>query len=201
MRSIGAERQVLVHHTDITKPDAPRGGVTALSAGDGKLLWHTTLDRYWSWSTPVPFGDDSVLLVTWNDATAWRAPKDAASPGAPLWTSSAFTYYVGLPVFHEGHFYGNGGDFLRCVRARDGATVWEEKTYPGSVALVDGHLVVVSVTAGLVRLVEATPEGYRERARVSALAPGARAETAPSVVGRRIYVRNDEEIAAIEIGG
>jgi outer membrane protein assembly factor BamB len=201
VRASGSERQVLVHHTDVTKPDAPRGGVTALGARDGKLLWHTTLDRYWSWSTPVPFGDDSVLLVTWNDATAWRVPRDSGPPAAPLWTSGAFSYYVGLPVYHEGHLYGHGGDFLRCVRVRDGATVWEEKTYPGSVALVDGHLAVLSVTAGLVRLVEATPAGYRERARLLALARGARAEAAPSVVGRRVFARNDEEVVALEIFG
>jgi len=94
-----------------------------------------------------------------------------------------------------------GGAEKRCVRASDGATVWEERTYPGSVALVDGHLLALSITAGLLRVVEASPQGYRERARLQVLEPGARAETPPSVVGRRIFVRNDEEVVAVDVEG
>jgi hypothetical protein len=61
----------------------------------------------------------------------------------------------------------------------DGTTAWEERTYPGSVVLVDGQLVALSITAGVLRVVEATPP--------------------PSVVGRRIFVRNDEEVAAVDV--
>jgi len=200
LRLARGERQILIHDTDVTKPDAPKGGITALRADDGRLLWHQALDRYWSWATPLPFADDRVLLVTWNDVAAFRAAADPAAPEV-VWRTNAFSAYVGSPVYHDGHLYGYGGDFLRCLRASDGATVWEEKTYPGSVALVDGHLVVLSVSAGLVRLVEATPGAYRERARLEALSRGARAETPPSVVGRRVFLRNDEEAIAVDIEG
>ena len=104
-------------------------------------------------------------------------------------------------MYHEGHFYGTGGDFLRCVRATDGGIAWEEKTYPGSVVLVDGHLAFLSVSAGLLRIVEATPAGYKERARLEALPRGAPAETPPSVAGRRIFLRNDDEVVAVDVEG
>jgi outer membrane protein assembly factor BamB len=200
LRLARGEREILIHDTDITKPDAPKGGITALRADDGRLLWHTALDRYWSWATPLPFGEDRVLLVTWNDVAAFRPAGGAPAPELQ-WRTNGFSAYVGSPVYHDGHLYGYGGDFLRCLRASDGTTAWEEKTYPGSVALVDGHLVVLSVTAGLVRLVEARPEAYRERARLLALSRGARAETPPSVVGRRVFLRNDEEAIAVDIEG
>lgn len=198
LREAAGVSEVLVHHTDVAQQDAPKGGITALRARDGLLLWHTTLDRFWSWATPVPFGDDRLLLLTWNDAAAVRAPA-GASPAAVLWRTNAFTAYVANPVYHDGHLYGYGGDFLRCVRADDGTTAWEEKTYPGSVALVDGHLISLSVTAGLVRVVEATPAAYRERARLEVLARGSRAETPPSVAGRRFFLRNDEEAVAVDV--
>ncbi len=199
-RTTAGEGEVLVHHTDVTKADAPRGGVSALHPVDGRLLWHTTLDRNWSWATPVPAGEDRVLLVTWNDAAAIEPPRGTREPSV-AWRTDAFTAYVGTPVYHAGHLYGHGGDFLRCVRAADGTVAWQERTYPGSVALVDGHVVALSVTAGLLRVVEATPEAYRERARLEVLTPGARAETPPSVAGRRIFVRNDEEVVAVDVEG
>lgn len=197
LRTAGAGREVLVHHTDVSQGE-PRGGVSAFRAEDGALAWHHTLDRSWSWATPLPVGPDAVLVLTWNDAALVKAPA-GSQPASLAWRSPAFTAYVGTPVVRDGHLYGHGGDFLRCARVSDGETVWEERTYPGSVTLVDGHLVALSITAGLLRVVEATPEAYRERARLQLLAPGSRAETPPSVVGRRIFARNDEEVVAVDV--
>ena len=118
IREVGGERQLLVNHTDITDPAAPKSGLTVVRAADGKVLSQSSLDH--------------------------------------------------------------GGDFLRCVRATDGQTTWEEKTYPGAVALVDGHLVASSVTAGLLRVIEASPSAYRERARLQVLTPSSRSSAAGS---------------------
>jgi outer membrane protein assembly factor BamB len=201
VREVGGERHILVNHADVGNPQAPRGGITVVRAADGKVLAEATLDRYWSWATPVPIEGHGVLLLTWNDAAALQVPAAAGAATPVLWRSGAFTAYVGAPVFHDGHFYGHGGDFLRCVRASDGKTVWEEKTYPGAVTLVDGHVVASSVTAGLLRVIEATPSAYRERARLPVLTPGSRSETPPSVAGRRIFLRNDEEVVAVDVKG
>lgn len=199
LRGASGGREVLVHHTDTSGSD-PRGGVSAFRAEDGALAWHQTLDRYWSYATPVPVGDDAVLVLTWNDAALVKAPA-AARPASVLWRSPALSAFVALPVERDGHLYGHGGDFLRCVRLSDGKTVWEERTYPGSVALLDGHLVALSISAGLLRVVEATPAAYRERARLEVFEPGSRAETPPSVVGRRIFLRNDEAVVALDVEG
>jgi outer membrane protein assembly factor BamB len=197
LRVDGGARQVLVHHTDVSQGD-PRGGVSAFDAGDGRLVWQHTLDKFWSWATPVPVGPDRVLVVTWNDAALVKAPTGADEP-AVAWRSPSFTAYVGVPVHKDGYLYGHGGDFLRCIRASDGATAWEERTYPGSVVLVDGQLVALSITAGVLRVIEATPAAYRERGRLDVLEPGSRAETTPIVVGGRIFVRNDEEVVAVDV--
>lgn len=197
LRSGSASRELLIHHTDTSKGE-PRSGVSALRTADGELVWQYDLEKFWSFATPVPVGDDRVLLLTWNDAALVKAP--AGSQAASLvWRSPAFTAYVAAPVYRDGYLYGHGGDFLRCLKASDGTTAWEERTYPGSVALVDGQIVSLSITAGLLRVVEASPQAYRERGRLQVLEPGSRAETPPSVVGRRIFVRNDEEVVAVDV--
>ena len=67
--------------------------------------------------------------------------------------------------------------------------------------LVSGdHLAALSVTSGLLRLVQATPAGYRELAKVEVLNRGARADTPPSFAAGHLFVRNDEEIVAVRVG-
>ena len=46
-------------------------------------------------------------------------------------------------------------------------------------------------------VVEATPEGYREKGRLEVLNRGAQTETPPSFAEGTIFVRNDEEVAAV----
>ena len=69
----------------------------------------------------------------------------------------------------------------------------------GSLILVDHALVVLSATGGVVRVVEATPSGYREPARLEVLNRGAQTEAPPSFAAGMIFVRNDEEIVAIAV--
>jgi outer membrane protein assembly factor BamB len=199
LRGSSAGRELLIHHTDMSKGE-PRSGVSALRTSDGELVWQYDLDNFWSFATPVPVGDDRVLLLTWNDAALVKMPSGAQAASL-VWRSPGFSAYVAAPVYRDGYLYGHGGDFLRCLKVSDGTTAWEERTYPGSVALVDGQLVSLSITAGLLRVVEASPAAYRERARLQVLEPGSRAETPPSVVGRRIFVRNDEEVVAVDVEG
>jgi outer membrane protein assembly factor BamB len=116
-----------------------------------------------------------------------------------VWKSSAFRSYVSPPVHHEGYLYGFGDDFLSCVKVADGSVAWKEKLYVGSLILVDGHLVVQGVSTGLLRVAEASPAGYREKAQLAVFNRGSRAEAPPSFAEGRIFVRNDEEIVAVTI--
>jgi hypothetical protein len=85
------------------------------------------------------------------------------------------------------------------VEAATGKVAWKKRLYGGSVILVDGHLVVLSQASGEVRIVEATPAAYREKAKLEVLARGARADAPPSFADGRIFVRSDEEVAALSI--
>jgi outer membrane protein assembly factor BamB len=144
------------------------------------------------WRRPIGSGFSAITVVGErgytgeSDGTSDHAIAFDVRTGRTLWRAA-------LGETYRGH------DFLRCIRASDGGAAWKERTYPGSVALVDGHLVALSITAGLLRVVEANPQAYRERARLQVLEPGSRAETPPSVVGRRIFLRNDEEVVAVDV--
>jgi outer membrane protein assembly factor BamB len=196
---LGGVRQVVVNYLETLGP--PLGGLYGAKLADGTILWKHVLDKGFSFDTPVALPGDRVFFQTFGDTRAFQVKsKDGTLAAEPLWVTSEQRATVSPPVYHDGHLYGFGGDFLTCLDAATGKPVWKEKIYAGSVILVDGHLVVQSQTAGLVRVVEATPAGYREKTRLEVLTPGAPGGTPPSFADRRIYVRNAEEIAAVEVG-
>jgi outer membrane protein assembly factor BamB len=196
---LGGVRQLVVHHIRPGPP--PASGLTGIKLADGTPLWTTTFEKEASWETPLALPGDRVLLVSWNDAKLVRlAAREGKLEAQSVWTAPAFKSRISPPVHHQGYLYGFGDDDLLCVEASSGRVVWKERTYLGSLILVDGPLVVVSNVSGLVRVVEATPAAYKEKARLEALGRGPTSETPPSFAGGRIFVRNEEEIVAIEVG-
>lgn len=198
--SLAGVPQVLVHH--VVSPETPVGGVTALDPKTGAVIWAKTptASKSNSYEVALPLGGDRLGLMTWNDFAAQAVKKSGDSWAMEeLWRSADLTASIAPPVLHEGHLYGFGGDQLACVEAATGKVAWKERLYAGSLMLVDGHLVVLSQASGEVRVVEATPAGYREKAKLQVLNRGGRADAPPSFAGGRIFVRNDEELAAIAI--
>jgi outer membrane protein assembly factor BamB len=196
---IGGVRQVVVHHT-VLQPQ-PKSALLGLRVSDQSVLWTRPLENL-SFDTPLVMPDGRVALATWSDMQVVRVSHAAGQFKAdPLWSTKDLVSHVSPPVYADGHLYGFGGDFLACLDASTGRTVWKEKLYPGSVILVDGHLVVLSVSSGLLRVVEATPAGYREKAKLEVLTRGARAEAPPSFAAGHIFVRDDEQLVAVRIEG
>jgi outer membrane protein assembly factor BamB len=194
-------RQVVVH--DVEKG---KGGLYGLRLSDGALLWSLRFPEGESFANDAPFalGGDRLGLITWSDFRAVRVTrKGGAWEAAPAWSSRDFRAEVQPVTLHAaalgGHLYGFGGEMLSCLEAATGKTAWKEKVYPGSLILVDGHLVALSQSSGLLRVIEASPVAYRERARLEVFTPGAVGDTPPSFAGRRIYLRNSEEMVAIEV--
>lgn len=187
-------RQVLSHHSD-----KGRLGVTAFQMKDGVVLWSAPIAEAFSFDTPFVLPGDRVGLQTVNELHVLQvASKDGVWSAAPAWRTPDLQSGINPPVLHDGHLFGFSGDDLACV-ALAGRTAWKQKIYPGSLILVDGHLVVLSTTAGLLRVVEATSSGYREKARLQVFNKGAQAWTQPSYAGRRVFVRNEEEVAAVDV--
>jgi|CXWL01.1.fsa_nt_gi outer membrane protein assembly factor BamB len=196
--NIGGVRQVVVHHVTATPPQ--RSGLSGFRLNDGTLLWSRTFESNISTETPLVLQGDQVLLVTWNDAKLAHLKKSGETfEVEPVWTKPALRSRIAPPVHKEGYLYGFDGDDLVCLRAATGDVVWKQRVYAGSLILVDDALVVLSASGGVVRVVEAAPEGYRERALIEIFNRGAQAEAPPSFASGMIFVRNDEEIVAVAI--
>ncbi len=194
LASFGGVRQVLYHHA---KPPG-LSGISSVRADTGATVWQIDSPEGMSDTAPLALPGDRVLLQTWMNTTLIDA---SASPRA-VWTMTELSAAGPPPVYRDGHLYGfggNSGEFLKCVDLGTGQVRWSSRPYRGSVLLVGTTLVMLSESSGFLRLIAATPAGYDERVRLQVLKPGARTFTPPSFADGKIFVRNLEELVAVDV--
>ena len=173
-----------------------------LAPETGEVLWthlHTEGDgRGFGSAQPVPVGEGGILLTDGPESALFRVSKDAEGYSVKeAWRSRALRGGFAVPVPYEGHLYGYSGNFLTCVDAATGESVWKSRPPgQGDLVLIDGHLVILT-RSGEIVVAEATPEEYSEVSRVQALDRGY--FTRPSFAGGKVYVRNLTEISAVGI--
>lgn len=175
--------------------------VAGYSPEDGSLLWsHEFDENAWTGSsTPTPAGENRLMIFVSGEGTVISVEPDESGElrARELYRTKALGNSYALPVYREGHLYGFRGQILSCVDAETGERVWRSRPPGGrGLILVEDKLVVFGA-GGNVVIADASPEGYRERARIEAL--DASAYTWPAYAGGRILVRNLEEMAAVRL--
>ena len=121
-------------------------------------------------------------------AAAWRA----------VWRKPSLlkTKFTNV-VIDEGHAYGLSDGILECVRLDDGKRMWKRGRYGQGQVLRVGGLLLVQAEDGEVVLVDCSPEGHVERARLTAL--DGQTWNNPTLSGNRLLVRNAQEAACYEL--
>jgi outer membrane protein assembly factor BamB/enterochelin esterase-like enzyme len=178
------------------------GRVLGLVAQTGEVLWSHAFgeeegeDGY---ATPVLLGDDRFLLTGQQESKAYQLRKtEDGFEVVELWTTRDLKQSLATPVLHEDRLYGFSGEFLTCVDPSNGEKVWKSRPPGGrGLILVDGHLVIFA-NDGSVVAVEASPEGYLERARVKVSEAGS--YTYPSFADGTFFVRNTKDLAGLTVG-
>ncbi len=114
-----------------------------------------------------------------------------------LWESTRLKAKFANLVVHGGFVYGLDDGVLACVDPADGQRKWRSGRYGhGQVMLVEDLLVVQTEDGELV-LVEPSPEGLHEIARIPVF--GQKTWNPPALAGRHLLLRNDLEAAVYEM--
>lgn len=177
---------------------AGNNSLLGVNLEDGSKLWEFQhLGRAGS-INPLQIGKNKILLTT--NSAAQLVQVDFAESGfvaKELWQSRHLKRSFNVPVFHDGYLYGYSGQFITCVDAENGETVWKSRE-PGDgfIILVDGNLVVLT-KRGSLHIAPATPEGYQEKANLK-MFEGI-AWTPPSFANGRIFARSLDEIASVQV--
>lgn len=171
-----------------------------IDSSSGAVLWryeHQTHPTE-AFSLPLALGDDRILINSLREAVAVevRPEADGYAVGE-IWRSRVFGGSYSTPVVADGYLYGFRGQFLSCVEAASGDVVWKSRPPGGrGLIMVNGRLVINGKDGDLV-VVEASPEGYKEVARIGLFEQSS--YTPASFSGGRIFLRDLESIVAVRV--
>jgi len=97
------------------------------------------------------------------------------------------------------HLYGFSSGILTAMRFDTGQIAWRDRSVgKGSLVYADGHLYCLSEN-GVVGLVEATPEVYREKGRFRIPQESLPTWAHPVIAGGRLYLRDQDTIYAFDV--
>jgi outer membrane protein assembly factor BamB len=115
------------------------------------------------------------------------------------WTSMALKPYFNDTVIHKGHAYGFDARILACIDLNDGKRIWKGGRYGNGQMLLfpDQDLLLILSEEGEIALVQASPSGFTELAKVPALE--GKTWNHPVVVSGLLLVRNAQEMAAFRL--
>jgi outer membrane protein assembly factor BamB len=169
---------------------------------EGKEIWSAAAGGNQD-SSPLPIGEDRVLLYGFDASTMLRLREERGAAGVEvvvekLWESRDFKGgNMSAPVFHDGHLYGFDRAFLSCVDAATGARRWKSRPPGGSgLILVEDRLVVYGADGDVV-IARATPDKYTEETRLRAT--DRQSLTWPAFASGRVFVRDASHVAAIRV--
>ena len=179
-------------------------GAVSVNPADGKLLW----EHRWEGGAiiqPAITSDGDILingmaatggvgtrrLVIKHSGAEWTAEE--------RWTSNGLKPYFNDLVVHKGHAYGFDGAILSSIDLADGKRNWKGGRYGNGqmLLLAEQDLLLVLSEDGELALVSATPDQYRELAKIPAL--NAKTWNHPVIVGNVLLIRNGEEMAAFRL--
>lgn len=188
-------RQIVVFTAD---------SILSLSPKDGRLFWkspwRTSYDV--NAATPIFFPPDKLFISSGYDtgsALFQIRPGDKGVSAVEVWRSRDMKNQFSSSVLHNGTLYGFDNATFKAIDAATGAERWKQRGFGhGSLILAGGHLVVLS-DRGKLALVSATPNEYRELGSAQVL--DGKCWTSPSLADGRLYVRNEEQLVALDWKG
>ena len=176
-----------------------------VSPADGSLHWRhgwiTVSDM--NIATPIYEPKSRLLFVSASRNTGrcsayHLTARNGGVDSELVYSNKDMKNHYNSCVLVDGYVYGFDNSVLKCIELETGKEMWTDRTVgKGSLVAAQGHLFVLGEKGDLA-VVEATPDEYREKGRMQAFDSG-KAWTPPALAHGRLYVRDLENIACLDI--
>ena len=188
--ALGGVSQLLVLASDL---------VYGVRPADGGLLWsHPTGWGDEALRAPLAVAGSRVLISGMNEARLIEVKADGERfTATEAWTTARLKNSLSPTLFEDGHLFGFGSGYLVCLDDR-GEVAWREKVYAGALIFVDGHVLILGAESGELRVARLSPRGYDERLKAPVFNAGATSVSGPAFAGGRLFLRNTEEMVALD---
>ena len=178
------------------------GGV-GVRASDGKLMWHyeRAANNTANITTPI-FFDNKVFYTSAYDTGAGLLALTAQNgdvKAKEIYFTREMKNHHGGVILVDGYLYGFNDSILTCLEFATGKQMWRDRSVgKGSVMFAEGNLYIQGED-NVVGLAGASPAGYKEKGRFQIADKGLPSWAHPVVSGGRLYVRNQDTLAAYDI--
>lgn len=181
--------------------------VAGVAPADGKVLWRARR-RGAVAVVPTPIVRDDHVYVTSGYGVGCHlfkvVPTNPAFQAEQVWANKVMVNHHGGVVRVGEHLYGySDGKGWTCQEFQTGKAVWQDKTKldKGAIACADGHLYLRGEGgAGTVVLIEATPEGWKEKGRFDQPNRSeARSWPHPVIANGRLYLRDQDVLLCYDL--
>lgn len=186
---------------------ATKGAIIGVRPTDGELLWTYPFagDRTESvYSTPVWNGDDVVVCGTFGVSCALKLHRDSDGTRVEeVWSGSKAPFAMSTPVLTGNVVVTTKGEQgpdgpMMAFDLTTGDRLWIKRVFLSATAVGSGGRLIVLDHKGLLGLVTATREGLTIHSQYQVTEQ--ESFTVPTLVGTTLYVRDENNIMAFDLG-
>jgi outer membrane protein assembly factor BamB len=180
-----------------------RESVFGVALDDGKLLWRYTAAANGTANCCSPIIEGNQVFASSGYGTggglAKILPAGSTQEAQEVYFEKKMACHHGGIVKVGDYMYSNAAGALLCMEFSTGKIMWQARSSgKGSLCVADGMLYLLG-EGHEVALAEATPEGYREAGKFKVPSHGRPAWAHPVVCGGRLYIRDQESLAAYDV--
>jgi outer membrane protein assembly factor BamB len=182
-------------------------GLVLVDAKTGKEVARAPWETSYEVNAASPIASGSKIFVSSGYGKGCGLFELKGSSLDLVYESKKMRNHCNSCVLLEGHVYGLDGQMgdgrgtLACLDFETGKEVWRQKGFPAGGLVAAGGKLVIMANGGDLVVADASPSGYKERARAKIL--DGQCWTAPVVSGGKIYCRSNEQgqLACVDVGG
>lgn len=184
--------------------------VAGVDAKDGKVLWRSDFPGKTA-VIPTPIFHEGQVFVAAGYGVGCKSVKiGPANEVEEVYSNTDMVNHHGGVILHNGYLYGysdKGG--WTCMDFKTGAVKWQEKSAlkKGAIHYADGMFYLLEEKTGVVALIEASPEAWKEKARFTLTPqttqrnPKGMVWTHPVVSGGKLFLRDQELLFCFDVQG
>jgi outer membrane protein assembly factor BamB len=181
--------------------------VVGMNPTTGEMEWRYPFETQYKTNIMTPlWGKDEILFISSAPEVGSRGLKLTRKDGKvnveDVWTTNKMQVGQANAVRVGNHILACSGEesvfFMTAIEAATGKITWRERGFgKANVIYADGKLIILEEDGSL-SLATATPEAFQAKSKVSLLKKSS--WSPPTLVGQRLFLRDDEKIMALDVG-